>query len=181
LLETAVTDNIYIAFPKDLYDLIVIRSNGQIDPVRLAVTQVEDFIERNRHDPHFWTEEALELFAAEDEADDRARLGDPEKGYQWQKLFLPNGTKLRMTYKGRNAYAQVRHERIVGEDGATYSPSQWAGAVADNTSRNAWRDIWILLPGQRDWVFADKLRRREERLQQMLEEPLFPDDAGEAS
>jgi hypothetical protein len=161
--------SIYIPFPKDLYDLIIIRSNGQLDPARLAATQVEDFIERNRHDGNFWTEDGLAMFAAEDEAEGRDVVGDPTKGYQWQQLFLPNGTELRMTYKGRNAYAQVKHEQIMAE-GVSYSPSQWASAVADNTSRNAWRDIWVRLPGQRDWIFADKLRRREEARQQALDE-----------
>ena len=40
------------------------------------------------------------------------KYGDPGRGYQWQSVFLPNGTTIRMTYRGRNSYAEVRHEEF---------------------------------------------------------------------
>ena len=86
-------------------------------------------------------------------------MGEPDRGYQWQQLFLPNGTQLRMTYRGKNAYAYVRHETIMYE-GGSYSASQWASKVADNTARNAWRDIWVSLPGESGWSLAQDLRRK---------------------
>lgn len=154
------TDSIFIPFPKELYDLIIIRSGGRMDPVTLAADQVWGFVECNSGEPRFWTEEGLEAFAKEFGSDESFQLGDTSKGYQWQRVFLPNGTQLRMTYKGRNAYAQVQHEEVVSE-GTSYSPSQWVSKVADNTSRNAWRDIWVRFPGERDWKLSDELRQQQ--------------------
>lgn len=39
--------------------------------------------------------------------------GDRNNGYQWLTVFLPNGTKLKMAYMGRDYYAEVAHEKIV--------------------------------------------------------------------
>ena len=103
------------------------------------------------------------IFSGEEELEAAINSGDPSKGYQWKDLFLPNGTKLRMTYQGRNHYAEVRNERLKHE-GEDLSPSQFACKIADNTSRNAWRDLWVKLPGKADWQLADNLRselRRE--------------------
>jgi hypothetical protein len=63
-----------------------------------------------------------------------------------------------MNYMGRNHYAQVRHEQVMFE-GDNYSPSKWVSKMAGNTARNAWRDIWIRLPGSSQWTFANDLRR----------------------
>ena len=153
------TTYINIPFPQELYDMIVLRSGGKIDPCNLAVEQVWAFIDRNSDDPIFWTEEGLDLF--EREATKEAKIGIPELGYQWKQLFLPNGTELRMTYKSNNHYAQICHEKIIYERGA-YSPSQWARKVAGNTERNAWRDIWVRLPGASAWKLAGELRRSNE-------------------
>ena len=150
-------DTVYISFPKALYDLIVARSGGRLDPEQLAAEQVEYFVDRNRDDASFWSEAGLAAFKRETDPDRASQVGDPDKGYQWQRVFLPNGTELRMTYKGRNAYAQVQHERVM-TDGVAYSPSQWAGIVAGHTSRNAWRDIWVRFPGEKNWTLADNLR-----------------------
>ena len=152
--------NIYIEFPQELYDKIVIRSGGRLDPADLAVGQVEDFVERNMADPSFWTEEGLALFEEDEETSDVAKFGAPDRGYQWQQLFLPNGTELRMTYGGSYHYAQVRHEKIFYEGSGKYSPSKWASKIADNTSRNAWRDIWLRLPGSAIWFLANDRRNK---------------------
>lgn len=149
---------IFIPFPKDLYDLIVVRSGGKLDPIALAETEVRDFVVRNSGNALVWTEKGLEAFARENPSKE-AQTGDPKKGYQWQRLFLPNGTDLRMTYRGRNAYAQVQHEKLNSE-GEDLSPSQWVSVNANNTSRNAWRDVWVRFPGANDWILADDLRRK---------------------
>lgn len=154
------SDMLFIPFPKELYHRILMRSGGVLDPALLAVDQVEGFIERNMWDSSFWTEEGLRLFKLESEASANANIGDTKRGYQWQQVFLPNGTDLRITYKNRNFYARVQHERIVEGKLMYASPSEWASKVADNTSRNAWRDVWIKRPVDRDWTFANSLRER---------------------
>lgn len=154
--------DIYIPFPKELYEKILIRSGGKLDPAALAADQVEDFVDRNMLDANFWTEEGLEAFEREASADNQTNDGDPERGYQWQSVLLRNGSELRMRYQGRYYYARVSHERVVDEDGA-YTPAEWVRKVANHTSRNAWRDIWVKFPGEASWHFADTLRQQVDR------------------
>lgn len=62
-------------------------------------------------------------------------------GYQWKELFLPDGTNLRMRYRGAWHYASVEGDRLVYA-GEPVSPRDW-GLMVTGTVRNAWRDIWI--------------------------------------
>jgi hypothetical protein len=89
----------------------------------------------------------------------KEEFGDPSLGVQWPPLFLPNGTKLSMTYKGRTHIAEVRMQQIVYQ-GQYYSPSELARAIASNTSRNAWRDLMIKRPTDDSWKLAYDLRRQ---------------------
>lgn len=151
---------INIPFPQQLYDKIVLRSGGRLDPCALAVDQVEAFLERNMQDPQFWTEEGLRAFEQEQRAAISPSVGDPSRGFQWQQVFLPNGTALRMKYRGEYHYAEIRHERVVDEDGS-YTPAEWARKVANHTHRNAWVDVWVRPPDAATWTLADRLRRED--------------------
>lgn len=157
------SDYVYVPIRKDLYHKIVVRSGGTIDPGDWAIWLLENWVDGTKYDPDVgWTDEGMAEFYEEEKKRDEVEVGNPDRGYQWQQLFLPNGTELRMGYKGTNYYAQVRHEKI-NYEGAVYSPSQWAGKIAGNTARNAWRDIWIKFPGKMDWLFADDLRGKDPR------------------
>ncbi|MDW7747019.1 hypothetical protein [Halomonas sp.] len=153
-------ETIYIPFPKDLYDKIVIRSGGKVDPCILAVDQVEGFLDVNGLDPSFWTEEGLKAFE-EEQAPNSHAYGDPSRGFQWKTLFLPNGAEVKMVYKGRTYHGVISHERVTDQDGS-FTPAEWARKVANYTARNAWRDIWIRKPGQAEWILADKARKLSE-------------------
>ena len=76
----------------------------------------------------------------------------------WGELTLPEGTNLKMRYRGEDHFAIVSGGKIV-DHGETYSPSEWARKVARDTSRNAWRDIWIKGQDGTGWILADQLRR----------------------
>ena len=80
-------------------------------------------------------------------------------GYQWKRLFLPNGTLLRTVFGGKNYHCIVEGDAIV-YDGRPVSPSGFANEVG-GTRRNAWKCIWILFPDTKDWRLADTLRTRE--------------------
>lgn len=80
-------------------------------------------------------------------------------GYQWKSLFLPDGTELRMQYKGTYHYARVVGDTIVYKD-KPITPGSLANTVAGG-SRNAWRDLWIKRPSDDEWVLADEWRARE--------------------
>jgi hypothetical protein len=141
----------------DLIGEMILRSNGAIDIVDVVEHLVEDFLERTKGDPLVWSEAHAEAVADEQADDTLVRIGNPSKGYNWQNVFLPNGTQLKMTYKGVDKFADVRHQQIYYE-GTACSPSQFVRRVANNTSRNAWHDIWIKRPTDRDWVFSDLVR-----------------------
>jgi hypothetical protein len=80
------------------------------------------------------------------------------RGYQWKTLFLPEGTWLRMAYRNDHEYAIVEGDHIMYK-GRAVSPNQFASGYADSV-RNAWQDISIRMPGEKNWKRAD-LRRRE--------------------
>jgi hypothetical protein len=42
------------------------------------------------------------------------------------------------------------------------SPTALANQIANNTSRNAWRDLWIKFPGDDGWRLAQDLREAHE-------------------
>ncbi|WP_177219754.1 hypothetical protein [Nitrosospira multiformis] len=44
-------------------------------------------------------------------------------------------------------------------EGEAFSRSGLANRIASGTSRNAWRDLWIKRPRDKEWVLANDLRR----------------------
>ena len=83
------------------------------------------------------------------------------KGYQWKRLFLPDGTVLRTVFGGRNHHCLVEGDGII-YDGETMSPSGFVNAVG-GIRRNAWKCTWILFPASQEWKLADTLRTRVPR------------------
>ena len=85
----------------------------------------------------------------------------PDRGYQWKRLFLPDGTRLRMHHADRWFYADVIADRLIYQ-GRPVSPRQLTVVIAGD-GRNAWRDLWIRRPGERQWTSAEHLRRELEQ------------------
>lgn len=78
------------------------------------------------------------------------------RGYQWKSLFLPDGTEVRMQYKGQYRYAKVEGDQLLFE-GELTTPGSLANTIA-GSSRNAWRDLWVKRPNDAEWRLADDLR-----------------------
>lgn len=66
------------------------------------------------------------------------------RGYQWKQLFLPDGSDLRMRYRGAWYYAKVEGD---------LSPREW-GLLVTGTVRNPWRDVWIRRGITESWTRA---------------------------
>jgi len=79
------------------------------------------------------------------------------RGYQWKSLFLPEGTQIRMSYKATYHYAKVDGDEIIYE-GKAISPGSLANTIASSSS-NAWRDLWIKRPDDKEWKLSDDCRR----------------------
>ena len=62
-----------------------------------------------------------------------------------------------MKYRG-STFEAISSDGAIKYEDTLYTPAQWANKIADNTNRNAWKDIWFKLPGQRDFVLASQLR-----------------------
>lgn len=100
---------------------------------------------------------AIELWLAE-----QAKLPagcDPAsvRGYQWKSLFLPEGTVLRSWSYGEHNYARVEGDQIIHE-GKAVSPNQFAQSFA-RTTRNAWMDLYIRRPEDKQFKPACRLRQ----------------------
>jgi hypothetical protein len=90
------------------------------------------------------------------------------RGYQWKNLFLPEHTEVRMQCGANTLYARVDGDALV-YDGLPISPSQFAGLAG--LRRSAWRDLWIRMPGSRQWKKAAFLRIEQNRPPAMNERP----------
>lgn len=126
---------------EDFLDLVeFLRQSGdQRDPVHVIWAAIDYWMDNANWKP--------ELLA-------KSRL----LGYQWKSLFLPDGTEVRMQYKGSYSYARVEGDRLM-YDGKQISPGSLAKTVAGG-SRNAWRDLWIKRPSDTDWALAVDLRNQ---------------------
>lgn len=79
------------------------------------------------------------------------------RGYQWKSLFLPDGTELRSWSYGEHNYARVVGDEIIHK-GKAVSPNQFAQAFA-RSFRNAWTDLYIRRPEDKQFKLADRLRK----------------------
>jgi hypothetical protein len=79
------------------------------------------------------------------------------RGYQWKSLFLPEGTVLRSWSYGEHNYARVEGDKIM-HDGESVSPNQFARSFA-RTARNAWFDLSVRRPGDKQFKIASVLRK----------------------
>lgn len=96
-----------------------------------------------------WLREQSKLSAGSDPASVR--------GYQWKTLFLPDGTELRSWSYGEHNYARVIGDEIIHK-GKAVSPNQFAQAFA-RSFRNAWTDLYIRRPEDKQFQLADRLRK----------------------
>lgn len=78
------------------------------------------------------------------------------QGYQWKQVFLPDGTCLRAVVNGKHVIARVNGSAVIHED-KRVSPAQFVN-LAYGFRCNAWKRVWLLLPGRLEWRLADRMR-----------------------
>jgi hypothetical protein len=79
-----------------------------------------------------------------------------ESGYQWKEVFLPEGTRLRASFDHKQYFAVVAGAEIKYGEHAI-SPSCFANLFGSG-NRNAWKAVWLRLPGSTEWLLADVCR-----------------------
>jgi hypothetical protein len=117
---------------------------------------IMDYLERTKNDDG-WQEGYYEYIEKQESYKD---YGDPDEGYQWKQLFLPNGTKIFMPLRQKKYQAIVEHGKFIF-NGIKSSPSKFANSVAGH-NRNAWLDLYIKRPKDVEPVLADRLRLRHQ-------------------
>jgi hypothetical protein len=84
---------------------------------------------------------------------------DPKEGAFFKDVFLPNGTELRATYKGKTYFARISGsewiDQTTGERRS--SPSQAAYFITDNNV-NGWLFWLAKRPGDGGWHSLNALR-----------------------
>lgn len=151
-------NHICVPIKSELIGELYLRRGPQQDISGWIESILEDYLERTQ-DEDGWSEEYYSYVSGKKW--DRTKLdefGDPNKGYNWTPIFIPNGSEISMEYKRQKHTAVVKHEKIHYKD-KIYTPSELARAIANHTSRNAWRDLFIRKPGETKWLLADQLRR----------------------
>lgn len=86
--------------------------------------------------------------------------GQPKRpitaGYQWKRLFLPEGTMLRTVSRHRSYVAQIQGDQLLYE-GTPMTPTGFAN-IHGGARRNAWKNLWLLFPAEHEWKLADDCR-----------------------
>ena len=83
-----------------------------------------------------------------------------------QKLDFPppEGTKAKFTYGKSEHFGEFRNKILflTGEfKGSEFKSFSAASKAVTKTARNGWKDWYLRLPGERDWVLADDWRNQD--------------------
>ncbi len=129
-------DFVCIPLPSDLYQSLAGRFPDRVSTVLENITW--DYLERTEKD----------------------FISTPTGGITWDSLSLPNGTQLRVKKSHSNdyGYCEITNEKIVYLGKVVRSPSQFARKVKNNTSVNAWINVEVKRPQDRDWKIANSFR-----------------------
>jgi hypothetical protein len=142
IISVPIATKTFLALAAALKD----RNSGQ-DPIDAINDAVESLIETIRRAPL-----ALPTVG---QISPKPAIRD---GYWWKQLFVPSGTKARMSYRYQSFEAEVS-SRGISYDEKFFSPSEWVNYIT-KTNRNAWRDIEFQFAGSEAWALADNLRRQ---------------------
>lgn len=95
---------------------------------------------------------------------------DLNNGLMWKQIYLPCGTKLRTSHRGRDIFATVTSGKVhVPSIGRAFdSPNEACSAMRGDTSNNAWKEFWICAPDGREYHHAMALRDRPEELRRFI-------------
>lgn len=74
---------------------------------------------------------------------------------------LPNGTRLKATYKGREYLAEVKEGRIVSAGGKVFSSLSSAASDITNNNVNGLRFWRAYRPGDEEWVMVASFAKHE--------------------
>jgi len=97
-----------------------------------------------------------------------------QRGYQWKNLFLPEGTQLRVwSRENGSRYAEVVGDEILHAR-RPITPNQFV-RLQEGIPRNAWTEIWLLMPDETAWKAAHSRRDEQRRAERARDaRPFLP-------
>ncbi|KUO56509.1 MAG: hypothetical protein APF78_09270 [Sphingomonadales bacterium BRH_c3] len=79
-------------------------------------------------------------------------------GLEMKGVFLPNGTQLRVTYKGQTYTAEIKDGAWLGSDGVRRNSPSDAACAITQTNVNGWRFWKVKRPSDTRWQVLNALR-----------------------
>jgi hypothetical protein len=124
--------------------------------VPISLNLYREVLDRYPDSPHSLIHDVIYNFLERnsDEWNEQFRDG----GYRWEKLLLPEGTKIRTKYFGEYLEATVAEKKIVWKKTTYDSIAKVINVMRGGTKNNAWKVSQIKRPSDKDWVAALKLR-----------------------
>lgn len=124
----------------------------------MMVTSIEidfdvfkELTKRRKEESHTYNDVLRELLGLSSEREPLRLVPRSGGSVYMQGLEFPEGTKFRVTYKGRTFRAEIKNGQWVGEDGIVRkSPSDAASAITKNNV-NGWRFWDFQRPGETSW------------------------------
>jgi len=74
-----------------------------------------------------------------------------EGGCSFKGVFLPNGTQLRVVYKGTLHQAEIKGGKWLDQNGTPRSSPSDAASAITNTQVNGWRFWEVMRPNDPSW------------------------------
>ncbi|TAW73056.1 hypothetical protein ELI16_14465 [Rhizobium ruizarguesonis] len=152
---------IYIPFPKALYNEIILRFDGAVDPTELITRQARHLL-RCKAVPFSLPENlspGWRLSLLQD-------LENRVAGHNWEEVFMLNGTKLLLPWRGHCHQARVYDTRIRASGWLFDTVRDWFIFITDADDKDEWKHIQLKRPNKdEDFCHAAQVR------QQIVTEP----------
>jgi hypothetical protein len=155
------TGTVGVPISVDVFNEFSLRCGESTDPAAWIDQIVRDFLERTRGDADIWSAEHARTITS-DTGDTQGKLAlEPAKKPKgWKTIFLPSGSRLRLTYEGKRVFAEIKWGTI------GFGPSELSSASAVEGGRkhpqDTWKDLWVKLPENQapgtGWTRAIDLR-----------------------
>jgi hypothetical protein len=111
-----------------------------------------------KRESHTYNDVLRDLLRLKPAADESSAPSASPKGLLLRGgLFLPDGTRLRVTYKGIEYLAEIRNGRWIDQAGTEHASPSAAAQHITKTNVNGWRFWEAKRPSDVDWRKLDTL------------------------
>ncbi|AVA21992.1 hypothetical protein [Rhizobium sp. NXC24] len=147
---------IYVPIPRDLYNEIIVRFHGAVDPVEFITRQARQLV-RCKAVP----------FSPPENLSPGWRLSTLEElerstaGHNWEEVFLLNGSKLLLPWRGHCYQAKVYDTRIRASGWLFDTVRDWFIFVTDAEDKDEWKYVEVKRSNKNeDFCQAAQLRQQ---------------------